>query len=52
MKWFYDLMKKVPLLTGILGVSLGAFFIRNVGSGEAVGAEAMLIRIALCSSLL
>jgi membrane protease YdiL (CAAX protease family) len=48
MKQFYDLMKKVPLLPGILGVVFSIVFMKVVGAGySSVGVEGMLIRIAL-----
>lgn len=48
MKQFYELMKKAPLLAGILGVGFSIVFTKTVGGGYAnVGLEGMLIRIAL-----
>ncbi len=48
MKQFYDLMKKVPLLPGILGVGFSIVFTKVVGAAYAlVGVEGMLLRIAL-----
>ncbi len=54
MKKFYDLMKKVPLLAGIVGVVLGIVSIKIVGHGYAqIGKEGMMIRIVMtCVSLL
>ncbi len=48
MKPFYNLMKKVPLLAGIVGVVLGICFIKIVGPGfSTVSKENMMIRIGL-----
>lgn len=48
MKKFYDLMKKVPLLAGILGVVFSFVFMKVVGAGNApIGLEGMLKRMAL-----
>lgn len=48
MKQFYDLMKKVPLLAGIVGVVLSIAFIKIVGHAyPQIGKESMMIRIAM-----
>ncbi len=47
MKQFYDLMKKCPLLAGIISIAFGVAFVLTVGSGEEFCVEALLIRIGL-----